>query len=50
MKRGAIAKALKLSPDEVTKIIERFKKDLRRVVEKLESDEQLAQLSSVNYD
>jgi hypothetical protein len=48
-KRGVIAKALRLSPDEVTKIIEKFKKDLGRVVDKLASDEQLAH-ASANYD
>lgn len=30
-KRAVIAKALRVSPDDVTKIIEKFKRDLRKV-------------------
>jgi DNA-binding transcriptional regulator LsrR (DeoR family) len=31
-KRGKIAKALKLTPEEVTKIVEKFKRDVNKVV------------------
>jgi DNA-binding transcriptional regulator LsrR (DeoR family) len=37
IKRGKIAKALRLSADEVTGIVEKFKKGMKNVVEELES-------------
>jgi DNA-binding transcriptional regulator LsrR (DeoR family) len=37
IKRGKIAKTLRLSADEVTGIVEKFKKGMKNVVEELES-------------
>ena len=45
-KRGVIAKALGLSPDEVGKIIKKFKRDLNQVVEALTLEKEKAQTTS----